>query len=122
MLIVKNESDNPFFNHAAEEYMLENFDEECFMLWINRPSILIGRNQNAMAEINMEYVKENDPFETDPIKVERGAVFCKFTLWLMKNHLIPAWADEMQKIEKEKTCVPSSLDDSQVNHNHNLLI
>jgi len=60
MLIVKNESDNPFFNHAAEEYMLENFDEECFMLWINRPSILIGRNQNAMAEINMKYVKEND--------------------------------------------------------------
>lgn len=60
MLIVKNENDNPFFNHAAEEYMLENFEEECFMLWINRPSILIGRNQNALAEINMEYVKEKD--------------------------------------------------------------
>jgi len=60
MLIVKNESDNPFFNHAAEEYMMESFEEECFMLWINRPSILIGRNQNTIAEINMEYVKENN--------------------------------------------------------------
>jgi lipoate-protein ligase A len=60
MLIIKNENDNPFFNHAAEEYMLRNFDEECFMLWINRPSILLGRNQNALAEINLEYAKAND--------------------------------------------------------------
>lgn len=27
MLIIKNDSDNPFFNHAAEEYML-NYEEE----------------------------------------------------------------------------------------------
>ncbi|MBE0695753.1 MAG: hypothetical protein IH586_02410 [Anaerolineaceae bacterium] len=49
----------------------------------------------------LEYVKENDPFETDPLKVERGAVFCKFTHWLMKNHLIPAWAKEMRIIESD---------------------
>jgi lipoate-protein ligase A len=30
------------------------------MLWINKPSILLGRNQNALAEINLEYVKAND--------------------------------------------------------------
>lgn len=60
MIIVKNENNNPFFNHAAEEFLMDNFNEECFMLWINRPSILIGRNQNALAEINMEFVKEKD--------------------------------------------------------------
>ncbi len=50
----------------------------------------------------LEYIKENDPFETNPVKVERGVVFCKFTEWLMKNHLIPAWADEMEKVEQEQ--------------------
>lgn len=49
----------------------------------------------------LEYIQENDPFDTDPLKVERGAVFCKFTHWLMKNHLIPAWAGEMELIEEE---------------------
>jgi hypothetical protein len=49
----------------------------------------------------LEYVKENDPFECDPLRVERGDVFCKFTLWLMRNHLIPAWASEMQYEEKQ---------------------
>jgi hypothetical protein len=44
----------------------------------------------------LEYVKVNDPFECDPTRVERGDVFCKFTFWLMRNHLIPAWAGEMQ--------------------------
>jgi len=60
MLIVKNESNNPYFNLAAEEFLMENFKEECFMLWINKPCIVIGRNQNALSEINMEYAKEKD--------------------------------------------------------------
>lgn len=50
----------------------------------------------------LEYVKENDPFDTDPIKVERGELFCEFTHWLMKNNLIPAWANEMKEMESEK--------------------
>jgi len=49
----------------------------------------------------LEYVRENDPFETDPVKVQRGVVFCNFTHWLMKNGLIPAWAEEMQQSEME---------------------
>ena len=30
------------------------------MLWINKPAILIGRNQNTLSEINLDYVKKND--------------------------------------------------------------
>lgn len=60
MIYVINNSDDPFFNHAAEEYLMDNFNDEIFMLWINRPAILIGRNQNTMSEINYEYAKEND--------------------------------------------------------------
>lgn len=60
MIYVINNSNDPFFNHAAEEYLMDNFNDEIFMLWINRPAILIGRNQNTMSEINYEYIKEND--------------------------------------------------------------
>lgn len=60
MIYVINDNNNPFFNHAAEEYLMENFHEEVFMLWINRPALLIGRNQNTLSEINLDYVKKNN--------------------------------------------------------------
>lgn len=65
---------DPTFNLAAEEHLLRHIDQDVFMLWRNQPSIIIGRNQNAHAEINLDFVKEND------VKVVRrlsggGAVF-----------------------------------------------
>lgn len=59
MIYVINNNDSCFFNHAAEEYLMNNFHDEVFMLWINKPSILIGRNQNTLTEINYDYVKDN---------------------------------------------------------------
>lgn len=59
MLYVVNNSDDPFFNHAAEEYLMRNMDDEIFMLWINKPAILIGRNQNTLSEINLDYVNDH---------------------------------------------------------------
>jgi len=60
---------------AAEEYMMKHFDDDIFMLWRARRSVLIGKNQNALAEVNYDYVKTND------IDVVRrlsggGTVFC----------------------------------------------
>ncbi len=63
----------------------------------------------------LEYVRENDPFETDPVKVKRGEVFCNFTHWLMKNHLIPAWSEEMKRMENGQPCSISIPDDLQGN-------
>lgn len=60
MIYVINNSDNCFFNHAAEKYLMNKFDDEIFMLWINKPSILIGRNQNTLTEINFDYVNANN--------------------------------------------------------------
>lgn len=60
MIYVINNSNNPYFNHAAEEHLLYHFEEEIFMLWTNRPSILIGRNQNTISEINSNYVESNN--------------------------------------------------------------
>lgn len=60
MLCIKNDNTNPYFNLAAEEYVLKNFPENCFMLWRNRPSIIVGKHQNTLAEINIDYVKQNN--------------------------------------------------------------
>lgn len=60
MLFINHNNTNPYYNHAAEQYVLQNFDDECFMLWRNNPCILIGKNQNALAEINMDYIKEKN--------------------------------------------------------------
>jgi len=74
MLIVKRHHTNPYFNLAAEEYFLKESDEDVFMLWRNEPSIIVGKHQNTLSEINIDYVKQND------IRVVRrltggGAVF-----------------------------------------------
>src|SRR5690554_2986904 len=66
--------DSCYKNIAGEEYFMSTFDDDIFYLYINSPSIIIGRNQNAYSEINQEYVSEND------IKVVRrlsggGAVY-----------------------------------------------
>ena len=57
-LILKTTS--PYVNLATEEYLFKNLNDDVFMLWQNEPSIIIGKNQNAFAEINMDYAKENN--------------------------------------------------------------
>lgn len=60
MIIYHATTNNPYFNIAAEEYFLKNFDEAVFYLYINEPSIIVGKHQNTMAEINVPYVFENN--------------------------------------------------------------
>lgn len=60
MIEIVNQSVNPYFNIASEEYLLKNFDHDCFMLWRNSPSLIIGKHQNALAEININFVEKND--------------------------------------------------------------
>ena len=61
MLLIYNEKTNPFFNLAMEEYFLKNFDEDIFILWRNESSVIVRKNQNALSEINLDYIKENRP-------------------------------------------------------------
>ena len=59
MLYIKNESINPCFNLAMEEYLFNLDDNNDYvLLWQNEPTIVIGKNQNTAEEINSEYVKE----------------------------------------------------------------
>ena len=68
MLYIYNDSNDPYFNLAAEEYLLSAtpqqspllYNEDIFMLWVNRDVIVVGQNQNTLSEINYDYVKDND--------------------------------------------------------------
>ncbi len=60
MIEVLNDNLNPYFNIACEEYILKNFSQDCFMLWQNAPSIIVGKHQNTLAEINQNFVTKNN--------------------------------------------------------------
>lgn len=59
MLIIRRHNTDPYFNLATEEYVLKEISDDSFMLWRNEPSIIVGKHQNTLAEINLEYVKAN---------------------------------------------------------------
>lgn len=74
MLCIHHQSTDPYFNIATDEYIFKHLNEDCFMLWRNDNAIIVGKHQNTLAEINVDYVKEKD------IKVVRrlsggGAVY-----------------------------------------------
>ncbi|MGO4937799.1 lipoate--protein ligase [Fundicoccus sp. Sow4_H7] len=47
-------------NIALETYLVENrlVDEPILLFYINEPSIIIGRNQNTIEEVNQPYIEE----------------------------------------------------------------
>lgn len=60
MLIIRRHNTDPYFNLATEEYVLKEIAGDSFMLWRNAPSIIVGKHQNTLAEINVDYVKQNN--------------------------------------------------------------
>ena len=62
MITIINNNHDPRFNLALEEYALKqlNITEDIILLWQNGPSVIIGRNQNTIEEINPIYIKEHD--------------------------------------------------------------
>ena len=75
MLIIESTSHDAYVNIASEEFLMKNYpNQDIFLLYVNAPSIIVGKFQNTLAEINLDYVKENN------IKVVRrmsggGAVY-----------------------------------------------
>ncbi len=59
MLCILSENTDPCFNLASEEVLLKSRTEEYFLLYRNRPSIVVGKHQNTLAEINLPFVEEN---------------------------------------------------------------
>ena len=76
MKYIESNSTDPYFNLALEEYVFNELpkDESYFMLWQNANTIVIGKYQNALEEVNQKVVDERG------IKVARrlsggGAVY-----------------------------------------------
>lgn len=59
MFCIQLKNNNPYFCLAAEEYLLKNFSEDIFMLWQSENTVVVGKHQNAMAEINYPYVHQH---------------------------------------------------------------
>ncbi|WP_096155219.1 MULTISPECIES: lipoate--protein ligase [Bacillus] len=62
MLFIDNKGiTDPRINLAIEEFALKNLPiEDTYLLfYINEPSIIIGKNQNSVEEINTKYVEDN---------------------------------------------------------------
>ncbi|OIK09180.1 lipoate--protein ligase [Bacillus sp. MUM 13] len=62
MLFIDNKGiTDPQINLAIEEYALKNLDinETYLLFYINEPSIIIGKNQNTIEEINTDYVEKH---------------------------------------------------------------
>lgn len=53
----RNEKD-PFFNLAAEEFMLKDFPHDAFMVWRNEASVIVGKHQNVSREVNQAFCAE----------------------------------------------------------------
>lgn len=74
MLLIHNRSHDPYYNMAMEEFLLLHKKQEAIMLWRNSPAVIVGYHQNAIEEVDTDFIKQHN------IRVVRrltggGAVF-----------------------------------------------
>ena len=60
MLCIHLQNNDPNFCLAAEEYLLRTFEEDIFMLWQSHDTVVVGKHQNLMGEVNYPYCLEKD--------------------------------------------------------------
>ena len=62
MKLILNSNNDPAVNLALEEYCVRNLDVEnemYLLFYINKPSVIIGKHQNTIEEINKQFVDKN---------------------------------------------------------------
>lgn len=61
MMYLKCGSTDAKFNFALEKYAMDalNISDEYFMFWRTAPTLMAGRFQNTLAEINMPYARQH---------------------------------------------------------------
>jgi lipoate-protein ligase A len=60
MICIRSTSYDPCFNLAAEEYLLKKTSLDFFILYTNVPSVIVGKHQNTLAEINFDFIRKNN--------------------------------------------------------------
>ena len=60
VIYMETGSVNPYYNLAFEEYILTNrLTGNYLLIWQNANTIVVGQNQNTMAEIKIEFVRDH---------------------------------------------------------------
>lgn len=61
MLFVPHNNNDPRTNLALEEFLLRYaaLDELLFLFYVNEPTVILGRNQNAFEEVDPDYLAAN---------------------------------------------------------------
>ena len=61
MRFLTNPSTDPWYNMSFDEYCLEQYpsNDVFFYLWRNRPSVIVGANQNVYTEVNLAFLEAN---------------------------------------------------------------
>lgn len=61
MIYLESKSNDPAYNTALELYAFQELAKEdnVFFLWINKPCIVVGKNQNTRQEIDQKYCDEH---------------------------------------------------------------
>jgi lipoate-protein ligase A len=61
MKYIETNWDIPFYNFALEDYLLNEAEEDDYVFfYIHKPSIIVGKYQNTLEEINKDFVEENN--------------------------------------------------------------
>jgi len=58
---IETKWDIPYYNFALEDYLLNEAKEDDYVFfYIHKPSIIVGKYQNTIEEINKDFIEEND--------------------------------------------------------------
>ncbi len=60
MKIILSKNTDPYLNIATEEYLLKYNNDNIFYLYLNSNSLIIGKHQNTLAEINYAVVRKKN--------------------------------------------------------------
>lgn len=63
MIYIENTSTDPYFNLALEYYLISEKkpdDDLVFLFWRTEPTLMVGKYQNTLEEINEKYVREQN--------------------------------------------------------------
>ena len=59
MQIIHSTSNSPSFNLAAEEFLFNCRTDDLLLLYVNKPSVIVGSNQVVQNEVDVEFCREN---------------------------------------------------------------
>ncbi|WP_010662254.1 lipoate--protein ligase family protein [Marinilabilia salmonicolor] len=59
-LFITSKTNDPAYNLATEEVLLRNFKNNIIFFYINSPSVIVGKHQNTLAEVNHEFLEKNN--------------------------------------------------------------